>query len=219
MDSEILVNGHGQARGMPDRAVVHVTAESEGRERDDAYGAAATICTAIDAVLAAHADAVERTVTSSVVVQPTTRWHKGATVKTGWQATRTSTVSISGIERLGELVAALIGAGAAVVGPEWELDPGHPAHAEARRLAARDAKARAVAYADALGLHLGSVAWIAEPGLRRGDHFGDAVAMPKMAMMRGMADTETADTMDVRAEEVTVVSDVEIGFAFVDPDA
>lgn len=49
----------------------------------------------------------------------------------------------------------------------WQLDPDNPVYTEARRLAAEDARRRADAYASALGLGIGAVEWLAEPGLRR----------------------------------------------------
>ncbi len=74
-------------------------------------------------------------------------------------------------------------AGAEVTGPRWSLVPDNPAHEAARRAAASDARRRAEAYADALGLTLGPVAWVAEPGLRRpGPGDGYDVPMRSMAM-------------------------------------
>ena len=61
-------------------------------------------------------------------------------------------------------MAGLVEASAAITGPEWTLAPTNPAHAEARRAAAEDARLRATAYAEALGLELGPVAWVSEPG-------------------------------------------------------
>ena len=92
-------------------------------------------------------------------------------VANGRQVTRaggpcTTLVELVGLDALGPLMAGLVEAGAAVTGPEWTLAPTNPAHAEARRAAAEDARLRATAYAEALGLELGPVAWVSEPGLR-----------------------------------------------------
>jgi hypothetical protein len=50
-----------------------------------------------------------------------------------------------------------------VRGPTWWIAPGNQARLAACRQAAAEAKRKAEAYADALGLHLGDVAEIREP--------------------------------------------------------
>jgi hypothetical protein len=55
---------------------------------------------------------------------------------------------------------------AQVSGPWWRLAPDNPAHLEACRLAAADARRRAEAYAEALGRRLGPVERVAEAGTR-----------------------------------------------------
>jgi len=164
VEREIVVEGLGEAHALPDRAVVHVNVSDEGTSREEVYEAAARLAAQVDAVLEGEADAVDRVVTAALVVQPRTRWHKGETERTGWRASRTSTVDVVALDRLGGLLAQLVAAGGAINGPTWELGIGHPAHDEARRNAAADARRRADAYAAALGVKVGAVAWVAEPG-------------------------------------------------------
>ena len=152
---------------MPDRALVRVTIEADGAARDDAYREAARLAGQVDAALAHRQAAVDRTITTSLVVHPKTRWKKGESVRTGWRASRTSVVEVVDFSVLGDLLAELAAAGAAVDGPTWQLDPTNPVHHEVRRLAAADARTRADAYAAALGLRVTGVAWVAEPGLRQ----------------------------------------------------
>ncbi len=83
MDGEIVVRGEGEACAMPDRAVVRVSLDGEGTNREDAYAAAAQLANAVDAALEAADDAIERALTTGVVVQPKTRWHKGETTRSG----------------------------------------------------------------------------------------------------------------------------------------
>jgi hypothetical protein len=37
MDSEIIVKGIGEARSMPDRAIIHCAIDAEGSSRESAY--------------------------------------------------------------------------------------------------------------------------------------------------------------------------------------
>jgi uncharacterized protein YggE len=89
VEAEIVVRGEGQARAMPDRAVIRIAVDGEASQRDEAYAAAARRAAEVDRVLGDYADAIERSITAGVVVQPKTRWRKGETTRTGWIAART----------------------------------------------------------------------------------------------------------------------------------
>jgi uncharacterized protein YggE len=211
---ELVVRGTGEVRALPDRAVVQVVVDGDGSGRDDAYAAAARLATQVDAVLVTHEAALDRVATAALLVQPKTQWRKGEAIRTGWRASRTTLLDVTDLSRLGDLMAELTGAGAALVGPHWELDVDHPAHTQARQAAAADARRRAEAYAGALGLRVERVVWGAEPGLRQGADHGYAVpAARPLAAMRGGA-AEQAAVMEIAAEEITVAAAVEVGFAF-----
>lgn len=216
---EVVVRGAAEVRALPDRAVVHVTIDGEGADREDAYANAARPATAVDAVLVAYEPALDRTTTAALLVHPKTRWRRGESVRTGWRASRSSVVEVTDFARLGDLMAELTSAGAQLAGPSWQLDPDNAAHTEARRAAAEDARRRADAYAGALGLQVSGVAWVAEPGLRQAtsDGPGWVGGAPRgMALAAGPAQAET-ETIDVSVEEITVSAAVEVGFHFASP--
>ena len=195
---------------MPDRVSLQLAVDGNGPSREEAYAAAARLTAAVDAVLAAEKDAFDRVTSAALIVQPSTRWKKGETIRTGWRASRSSIVEIRSLERAGELLAQLTAAGGAVSGLSWELDPGHPALDEARRRAGEDARRRAEQYATALGVGLGAVAWIAEPGLRGPGHVGGGGVMRAAASKAAPAGGEEA--IDVAPEELSVTAAVEVGF-------
>jgi len=197
---------------MPDRAVVGVTVEAEGAARDDAYREAARLAGQVDAAVAGRRAATDRVGGGSLVVHPKTRWRKGESVRTGWRAARTSVVEVVDFAVLGDLLAELAAAGAAVVGPTWQLDPTNPVHGDVRTLAATDARRRADAYAAALGLQVTGVAWVAEPGLRQGpDTLGFTPMAARMAVAGGPA---ADDVIDVTPAEMTVDAEVDVAFTF-----
>lgn len=217
METQIIVRGTGQSRTLPDRAVLRVTVDGESGDRDAAYQTVTPLARQVDEVVASYGEAVDRAMTGTLVVQPKTRWRRGETVRTGWKASRTSVVEVKDFSRLGHLVAELVGAGGEIHGPYWQLDPTNDAHAEARRLAAEDARRRADVYAGALGLRVESIAWVAEPGLRIGQSQHQAVA-------RGMAFAAEAtrggaadEVIDISPDEMTVEAAIEVGFAFSAP--
>jgi uncharacterized protein YggE len=215
METEILVSGTAVLRVLPDRAVLRVEVEGEAQTRDEAYAQAAPLATAVDQAIERRRDAVERVITASLVVHPRTRWKRGQSVRTGWRAARTTVLEVTGFAVLGDLMAELAAAGGAVDGPHWVLDADNPVYEEARRRAAADARVRADAYAGALGLRVTAVAWVAEPGLRRGGGGGGAeVAFARHAGAPMAAAGGFDETIEVTPDEVPVTASVEVGFTF-----
>lgn len=214
MDREIVVRGTGQARTLPDTAGLRVEVTADAKSHDDAYAARTEMAAKVDAVLAAHADAIERTTVAALRVQPRTRWHRGEDIRTGWRATRTSFVEVNDLDALGTIMAGLVEAGAAIQGPHWTISPANPAHDEARRAAAGDARSRAESYAQALRLELGPVAWVAEPGLRGTPGTPRPAPMEARMVMASQPAGEAAEPAeDLSASEMTVEATVEVGFA------
>ncbi len=164
----MIVRGEAVRHAVADRAVITVRISAESADRDTAFRRAGELVTAVDAALEAGGDAIARTVTAALVVQPRTRWHDGEQQRTGWEAARVTTVEVVRLDELGSLLGSLVQAGAEIHGPRWEIDAAHPVHDEVRQAAAEDARRRAHAYSSALGVELGPLAWIAEPGLRIG---------------------------------------------------
>jgi uncharacterized protein YggE len=96
-------------------------------------------------------------------------------------------------------------------GPDWVVDPDNPARVEACRLAAEDCRRKAEAYAEALGLALGRVRSIREPGVgggprpRQGAHF--------LAAASAVDEVE----MPIEAGEVEVRAVVHVVFELAEP--
>ena len=114
-----------------------------------------------------HANAIARTTVASLWVQPRTRWHRGEDIRTGWRASRTTFVEVVVLDALGAIMSEVVEAGGAVTGPHWSMASTNTAYDQARRAAADRRPPSGHAYAEALGLTLGPVAWVAEPGMRR----------------------------------------------------
>lgn len=213
MEREIMVKGWGQARSMPDRAVIDVMVDADAATREQAYGEAAISARRVDEVLARRATALGRVQTAVLVVHPKTRWKKGESIRAGWRAGRGTAVEVTDFSQLGELIAELTAAGGAVSGPTWRLDESNLAHSQARRLAAEDARRRAEDYAAALGLTIGHVAWVSEPGLRGAREDAHPYQARQGAPAGGALRGGQADeVIDVTPDEITTVASVEVGF-------
>lgn len=219
MEREIIVQGSAEVRVPPDRALVHVTIDADGSSRDDAYAAATQAARGVDEILAAHQAEIDRTVTAVLSVQPLTRWKRGESVRTGWRATRRTMVDVTGFEGLGVLLAELAPL-AMLAGPEWRVDDTNEAYTVVRRDAAVDARRRAEAYAAGLGVGLGSVAWMSEPGLRQSDGgapMGRAMPVAFAAQApppRGGSPEE--EVIDISPEDSVIQANIEIAFSLID---
>jgi uncharacterized protein YggE len=212
MEPEIIVKGRGEARSMPDRAVIQVGVDAEGASRELAYNEAAVATKQVDGVISSRSNALDRVSTATLVVHPKTRWKKGESVRAGWRASRTLVLEVTDFEQLGDLIAELAGAGASITGPYWQLDATNAAHGEARTLAAEDARRRAFDYASALGLKVGGVAWISEPGLRISGDQEHGVRAFAAAAPAGARGGLAEEVIEVRPEEIPTVAAVEVGF-------
>jgi uncharacterized protein YggE len=216
MEREIVVRGTGEARALPDQASLRVEITADHKTQDEAYDARTKLAAGVDDVLRRHADAISRTTIASLVVQPRTRWHRGEDIRTGWRASRTSFVEVADLDALGEIMSRLVDAGAAVHGPRWSMAPTNPAYDQARAAAAEDARRRAQSYAAALGLAVGPVAWVSEPGLRR----PPGIPVPLQAGVGPMAAaapvSDEPEHERVSPAEMTVQVDVEVGFTIID---
>jgi uncharacterized protein len=219
MEREIVVKGQGQARSLPDRAVVEVLVEADGATREQAYGEAARLAQGVDDVLANRDSAIARVLTAALVVHPRRRWKRGESVRTGWRAARRTVVEITDFSQLGDLIAEVAAAGGSVCGPTWRLDESNAAHRHARVAAAQDARRRAEDYAAALRVSLGPVAWICEPGLRgSGEQAGPFAGAVAAAAGAGRAQ-EPDEVIDVTPAEIETGAAVEVGFSLQPDDA
>jgi uncharacterized protein len=209
VERELIVRGVGEVRAMPDLASLRVGVDGEGQSRDDAYRAASATAAAVDGVLSDYAASVGRVTTAALSVQPKTRWRKGETQRTGWQALRLSVVEISDTSQVGGLLSALAAAGASISGLSWSVAAANESYDLARQQARADARARAEQYAQALGVGLGPVAWAAEPGLRSTGHVDWMSAAPgARALSAGAAE----EPISVAPEEITIRAALEVAY-------
>jgi hypothetical protein len=201
---------------MPDLASVRVGVDGQGQSREEAYQTASTTAAAVDRVLADFETAIDRVTTAALAVQPKTRWRKGETQRTGWQALRMSVVEIKDTTRVGELLNALAGAGASISDLSWMVAPANESFARARQRAGEDAQMRAQQYAQALGIKLGPVAWACEPGLRSPGHTD---GMSWTAAGRALSAGTAEQAIDVTPEEVTISAALEVAYGLPPDDS
>lgn len=214
----LLVRGTARRRVPPDHAVLHLTVSASGPTAAEVERSVAASAAALDAALDTHEAALGPRVATAVRIRPNKYWHpqSGREVRDGFIGDSALQVRVDDPAATGAVLRAAFEAGEVeVVGPAWGLRDEHPVHAQVRASAAADARARADDYAAGLGVRVGSVALVAEPGLRLpgggGGGIGAPVAGAKLALAEP-ADAGGAAALLELPSEVEVTATVEVAF-------
>jgi uncharacterized protein YggE len=158
--------GRAQTEVVPDRALVLLTVRANGKTAGEAARAAAARSAQILEALRGKLGPGDRAETAGTSLQPVTVYEQGKAPRvTGFAAEHTLRARSARIQEVGALLDAVTSsADVSVDSVRFELaDPG-PAQANALKLAARDARTRAAAMAEGLGLSLGPVHTVRELG-------------------------------------------------------
>lgn len=191
----------------------------------------ARLTLSLEAMLDSHAEAISRVAERSLEleslldrlgVSEESRTTSGVTVREekeydgnartyrhrGYRATNTIVLRLENVELVGKVMTqSARTVGADVAGPYWHLALTNPAHDEAHRAAATNAKRKAEAYASALGSRLGSVLRVTEPSVSF-HHAEDIRAYATEAM----AVSSPEPDVEIHAGSLDVVGSVEVTF-------
>lgn len=202
--SRLTVTGEGQARIAPDMAMVQLGVTSQAESAAAAMEQTSQQQQAvIEALTGAGIDAAQIQ-TSGLNLNPLMRYGEGqAPEVTGYQASNLVSVRVSDLPRLGEVLDAIVTAGANEInGITFSREDGAEALDEARREAVADARRKAEVLAEAAGLTLGPVMTL------RDQQTGGGGPRPLMRMEAAMA-----DSVPVQAGEMEMTALVEIEYA------
>jgi hypothetical protein len=165
-DGSITVRGTGVVRAQPDEAELTFLITALAARPDEALDDVAARSATLQDVLGETGVARPQRRTSGVSIDEEREYADGRHVHRGYRATNVVTVRIGDAELIGRLIrVATERAGASVRGPLWLVAPDNPAHVEACALASADARRKADAYVGALGMRLGAITRVAEPGV------------------------------------------------------
>lgn len=215
MSGQVVVRGTGTLEAQPDAAALRVESRVRAKDSAKAHLDVATMSAEVDAALDAHSEAIRKRSTSGLLVTPAFEWTDKGQRSVGWDGVRTVTVEITDPAVIGAVFAGVADAGGIAGSLQWLLDPSNAAHAAARTAAAVDARARAEAYAAALGVQLGPVLEIREPATKSSDGPGvhvdyEPVGRQGRALMaKGGGGPEVA----IDAPELWVVAEVDVAFS------
>jgi uncharacterized protein YggE len=187
--TEVVTRGSGEHEVVADRAEIRVTYAANAADRSKAVEALGERAGAVDAVL--RGDAMARAVeVRQRSMHVGDRWDRKRRV--GATAQLQLVLRVTDLSVLDDLLAALFSAEPEWLdGPQWLLADETTAVREAQRLAVDDARARAVAYAEAIGGRLGTLLKLTDEGAER-----------PFPVMRSAAMTFAAETAAVSRDSV-----------------
>lgn len=177
----LSISAEGEVKRAPDIARLStgvVTRDADAQAAMDANAAQMQkVIAAIKRAGIADADIQ----TSGVNLFPQYRYGEDQPPEiTGYEAHNTVEITVRDIEALGEVVDALVAAGANQInGPSFDVEDKQAAFDEARRIALENARGRALMYAQTLGMQVERIVSISE-----GHGFAPPQPVPMMAMAR-----------------------------------
>lgn len=208
--SRLTVTGEGEARAAPDMAAIQlgVTTQAPGaaeamRRNSDQQRAV------IEALAGAGIEQADIQ-TSGLNLNPVMDYAEGrAPSVTGYQASNMVTVRVRDVARLGEVLDAIVAAGANEInGISFMREDGADSEDEARRAAVEDARHKAEVLAEAAGLTLGPVLVLRDTPAMEG---------PRPMMMEARAASDAAK-VPIAAGEVAITAQVQMEFALTGQD-
>lgn len=211
----ITVLGEASRWAPADHVDIKIAVVRRSRDSNDAVHQASEAYAALDQALRAHATVIVRRTTTSLGVAEITRWEPdtGRNIHEGFEATRTEAVRFAPIGMAGEALKAALGSAPDLLlrGPWFGLTPENEVHAVVRAAAASAALASAQAYVSGLGLRLGPVLSLREPGTGFVPEPDSEMMLYSRAAGGGEADTAGASMLgDLAEEDVEVKASVEL---------
>ena len=203
----VTVIGRAVVRVPPDEAHLSLTVEAmrpTASEALEAVSARAARLVELCDGLGITAD--RRVTTGATVTEHVEHDREGRRHHRGYHASNSLALRLADTDVVGRVLQeAVEHASARAGGPWWSVAVDNPGHREAARLAALDARERALAYAEALGAGLGAIVAVREHGTHRPPE-----PEPHAAHA---ADAAFDASAPIEAGELELSAEVEIEFA------
>lgn len=203
--SRLTVTGQGEARVAPDMATIQLGVTTQAQSAAEAMRQNSTRQAAVIEALTGAGIEQADIQTSGLNLNPMMDYGEGrAPTVTGYQASNMVAVRVKDVARLGEVLDAIVAAGANEInGIGFTRDDSAGTEDEARRAAVTDARHKAEILAEAAGLTLGPVLVLRDTPTPEG---------PRPMMMEARAASDAAK-VPVAPGEVALSAMVEMQFA------
>lgn len=208
--SRLTVTGEGESRVAPDMATIQLGVTTQAASAAEAMRQNSDRQTAVIEALTGAGIAQADVQTAGLSLNPVMDYAEGrAPSVTGYQASNMVSVRIRDVPRLGEVLDAIVAAGANEInGISFIRDDSAAAEDEARRAAVADARHKAEVLAEAAGLALGPVLVLRDTPVAGG---------PRPMMMEARAASDAAK-VPIAAGELAMTAEVEMQFALAGQD-
>lgn len=209
--SRLTVTGEGQSRIAPDLATVQLGVTTQADSAAEAMRQNSDQQAAVIAALREAGLAEADIQTSGLNLSPLMQYGEGvAPSVTGYQATNLVSIRVAELAQLGEVLDAIVEAGAnEIQGIAFTREDGAEPLDAARRDAVEDARRKAEVLAGAAGLSLGPVLTLRDLAQNGGG------PRPMMRMEAAMADS----SVPVQPGELSMTAQVEIEYALTGEEA
>jgi uncharacterized protein YggE len=207
--SSVTVRGSALAAVTPDRAELSLALTHLAPDAATALDEISSRSQRLEQILVGLGFTSNDWATDGVQIAEEYQWQKESNVLVGHRATNALTVTV----RSPELVSTVIRdgvttAGASVRSLAWRVDADNPARAALLGAAARDARVRATAYVEALGLYLGEVELVSEVPLA-----AEPSPQPRMAMAMAAKMSDGGAELSLNGGRVELSAEVYVRFA------
>jgi len=201
----LSVSARAEASRVPDVASLSTGVVTQAADANAALAANATQMNKVMAAIKAAGIAEKDIQTSGISVNPQYRYQddQPPTI-TGYQASNTVSIKVRKIDKLGQVLDALVASGANQVnGPSFEIDQPEAVYDEARRAALEQAQRRAGMYAKTLGMQVRRIVSISE---------GGGFQPPQPMMMARAKAYDSAESSPVSPGETTLAANLDVVF-------
>lgn len=210
--SQVTVSGEGVITAMPDMATVHFSVVSRHKNPDiartDNEKASAAALNAIRALGVEEKDIQLQNLQLNQIREYNNE--RQIYIDRGYEATRSLVVTVRNLDKLPDLVAALISNGANRMDSiQYGLDDRDAVELEVLRLAVARAKKKASTIVDELGLELGTVLQLQEQGV----FIPSPVYHMEAGDMAGMASKSGGDPAAYASGQIEVRASVTVVFS------
>lgn len=203
----VVTNGEATITRAPDQAFVTIAVETRARAPRDAQRQNAEAMSSVQQRIGQSGIPKDAVRTTGYSIQQEFDFANGRRTPRGYVARNGVEVRVDAVERVGDLLDALVEAGATTVtGVRFDLKDRAGAEREALRLAVADARARAEAMASGAGRSIDRVLRIADSPQPRFRAMAEPVMMQRSAVAPAEATPIEAGLIEVHAQvELTAV--------------
>jgi len=212
--AQVSATGNSELDIMPDKAIVRIKVETKEKTAELAQNKNSEIMTNVQSALKRAGLSSDDIETDNYNLHEWTEWDSitRKSVRKGYRLYHTIKFTTDDLDKVGELITIAVDAGAdGVENVQFDLSDEKQAEVkkEALQQASQNAKEKAQAVADGLGVRLGDILKIQESDFNYGPVYR-SMGIEKAAI--GMGDDEISPPVPIQPEELTVRASVSVSY-------